>query len=842
MTTIPYIQELFDLLKNYIRTKNDKEKFIYNFVKKSFENKDNISNLFKEPLEDFPDNFNFTSLTNLNDLFKYKYDNENKFNNIEYKFGFLIYKINKIIKNSFINEFIEFNSISLTNYNNKIAEIFNKTNEEILKKTREIYNKDKKIFKKEKLTKKENNIIVSGNKEDFKNEIEEFIKNINNLINLYDNEFDTKLINIKDTTNLIKETDDFSEQSFKYFLNNYINKFIKEFKKTLKKEINSNEFIKELLEFFKKTEDFKYPPLKIVIEDLENKYKNFGIEIDNINDINDLLYYEELFNTNNGDWINDSKKDVKIKELKKKYDDTLLKLTPEKIEINKEFEELYLYSEKIKEIKAKLDNKEKLQKKELSFISESDSYIKKIENNSEYKSNKEFKEQVDLLKRAINEIKIDDVKIKDKVIDENKDKRIIDDVISKEEKEKNTETVYLEDHIQFFKIALKFFTYGAIFFTFIVLFISILGILVLIYNIIYNSIKLLVNSANSTNNLSLDYNSKSIIKCGKNNYSNDTFYLLTEQKQSLSIFNLGAYTIYLLIIYFVVYFSLLFYSKIMKFTFVGSLYDIDKNFIYLFMIGVLIVYSLIHLLIFKYLYKPYVYIPYKIIDNEEKNIDKIIFDLIIVKNEQGQNIRFDDFFDLLYDASKIEELSDYFLKEIKNEDNEGCLTQKIIIYNLYEYLRQYINFDEDFKYNFKQYCSTNEKNKPKYNNGDEITFISMLKKNEIKIISNYHEELNFVNKLEDTDIEFYNKLNTYISNKIKDINKKIITHNKTSLPFFITIIYMIFIFILNFVIVYFIISKIIDDKTDAYHNYFKLISKFLDDNIYKNIFNYFKYK
>jgi hypothetical protein len=309
---------------------------------------------------------------------------------------------------------------------------------------------------------------------------------------------------------------------------------------------------------------------------------------------------------------------------------------------------------------------------------------------------------------------------------------------------------------------------------------------------IYNSIKLLVNSANSTNNLSLDYNSKSIIKCGKNNYSNDRFYILTEQKQSLSVFNIGAYTIYLLIIYFVVYFSLLFYSNIMKFTFIGSLYDIDKNFIYLFMIGILIVYSLIHLLIFKYLYKPYVYVPFKTIDNEEKNIDKLIFDLIIVKNDEGKNIRFDDFFDLLYDASKIEELSDYFLKEIKNEDIEKCLTQKIIIYNLYEYLRQYIIFDDEFKYNFKQYCSTNENDKPKYDNGDEITFISMLKKDEIKIISNYHEELNFVNKLEDTDIEFYNKLNTYISNKIKDINKKIITHTKTTLPFFITIIYMIF--------------------------------------------------
>ena len=220
----------------------------------------------------------------------------------------------------------------------------------------------------------------------------------------------------------------------------------------------------------------------------------------------------------------------------------------------------------------------------------------------------------------------------------------------------------------------------------------------------------------------------------------------------------------------------------------------------------------------------------------------MIANFIIVKTETGQIIKFNDFFELLYDASKIDELSNYFLREIKNEDSEGCLEQKLIIYNLYEYLRQYVYFDEDFKYNFKLYCSTDEENKPLYDNGERVTFISMLKKDEIKIISNFHEELNFINNLEDNNIEFYNKLNIEVSNKIKEINTIIITHNKTSLPFFITIIYIVIIFLFNFIFIYLIIKQIQNDKTEAFHKYIIYVAEFLDTNIYKNILKYFNLK
>ena len=116
----------------------------------------------------------------------------------------------------------------------------------------------------------------------------------------------------------------------------------------------------------------------------------------------------------------------------------------------------------------------------------------------------------------------------------------------------------------------------------------------------------------------------------------------------------------------------------------------------------------------------------------------------------------------------------------------------------------------------------------------------MLKNNEVKIISNFHEELNFINKLSDNNIDFYNRINTEVSNKIKNINKKIITHNKTTLPFFITIIYMIIIFLLNFVFIYIIITQIKKDNTDAYNKYIKDASNFLDRYIYDQIFQIFQ--
>ena len=110
------------------------------------------------------------------------------------------------------------------------------------------------------------------------------------------------------------------------------------------------------------------------------------------------------------------------------------------------------------------------------------------------------------------------------------------------------------------------------------------------------------------------------------------------------------------------------------------------------------------------------------------------------------------------------------------------------------------------------------------------------------IISNYHEDLDFINNLEDNNIEFYNKINTLVSNKIKEINKKIITHNKTILPFFITIVYIFLIFIFNLLIFYIITKMIKDDKTDSYHINFVNASKFVHTYIFEIIIKLFNSK
>lgn len=867
--TTRYINELFDIFKEIINSsdKEGKELLIANFIGKCYEKINEINKLFDNtnPEPEIIDNTKIKignnifekkdeTHTDLDILFNYdykKYININ-INNDYIHFVLLIDKIRQIFNSGHVKKLLELNKKS---FDEEINNDFLKANAQILKKNKEILNSKRLIKKKDDLTKIKNLEILQTNKDEYKQIIDEFILNISEKIifssKQYDDILNTIETNINPTNNAvinsIKELDD--KFILKYF-NNYFNNYIKNLKKNLKENINKNEneFIKILFEHFKKTiDDFKFPIIKDVVEDLTKKYESFKNNVydkkDNFNDLRILLRYEDLFNTNNGDWKTDSNKKPVIKQYKEGYDKLVAKLKPDKIEINKEFTELYNYSEKIKLINEKIQKGEKIQDTEHDFIANFDNIIELII--SKNPDNEELKKQAEIVKDAFKSIKLKDGKdIKNFVEEEKKKGRVVKDVIDKNNRD--TEAVYFEDYITFFKIPLKIFTYGAILFAFIVLFISFLGLLILIYDIIINTITLFVNSANSTNNLSLNYITKSIIKCNKNNYDKDRFFILTEQKQNLSIFNIGSYTLYLLIVYFITYLILVFYATQMKLKFIGNFNDIDNKQIYLSMIILLIIYSFIHLLIFKYFFKPYVYIPYKTINVEETEIDKLIASYIIVKTEENDKpkkiIKFNDLFELLYDASKIDELSDYFLKEIKNENADGCLEQKIIIYNLYEYLRKYVIFDENFKYNFKLYCSTEENDKPKYENGDTITFISMLKNDQINIISNYHEELNFINKLDDKNLEFYNKLNIEVSKKIKDINKKIITHNKTTLPFFITIVYMILIFLLNFVVIYFVILQINKDETDAYHKYLKSASKILNDNIYSKILNYFKSK
>ena len=102
---------------------------------------------------------------------------------------------------------------------------------------------------------------------------------------------------------------------------------------------------------------------------------------------------------------------------------------------------------------------------------------------------------------------------------------------------------------------------------------------------------------------------------------------------------------------------------------------------------------------YKYVFRNLVFRPYKRLNEEEKEIDKIIDNYILIIGSEGEDendkILIDNnFFKLLFDASRIDELNNFFLMEINNKDPKKCLIQKIIIYNLYNYFNDYLIFDE----------------------------------------------------------------------------------------------------------------------------------------------------
>ena len=837
--------ELYEIYEKIIKQKNALEKkalisqFIAKFINLRKEIIEKLSTK-KDKIFQYTENFD-----DIDKYFDFNYNFDNDFDDNKYKFVKLVYDIYKIINKDYFENFIRKDKASLPEIDRKINGYISNTTENIKKKVEELYNlkdKEKKklkfLIKEKELTDIEFEKVFNENREAFKEVIDYLINSLKKEIANAIKEYDNKLIDFVDNNEPYKNfMDDFNSKSIDKYLNGFYNKFVKGIKLSLKEKLYKDKNIKRLLEFFKKTDDDIFiPELKEYDEDFISKYKDAEEELKKMEP--NLKKLEGLFNSKYGDWIIDSKSYQKANELKESYDKNVVKKKPEQFQVKQEFKQLSNFTEKIKEIKRKLEKKEKLQETEITFIENFDDYIKEIESNPQFSSNDDFIKQVKYVKEFIKNITIGDKSITEKVKQEIKDKRVVKDEI----KDRDKDSIYLDDYIQLFKLAIKFFAYGGIVFILIILFISFIGIVILLYDLIINIITIFVNLTNSTKNNSIDYMTKSIIKCSKDNYSNDRFLILTEQKQNLTIFNLGAYTIYLLIIYFIVFFILMFYANRMKYKFVGKIYDIDPNFIYLFMIGILLIYSAIHLFLFKIIFKPFVFIPYKTIEKEETGIDELISKMILIKNDDNINLRNDEFFKLLYDASKIEELSDMFLAEIKSKDIARCLKQKIIIYNLYEYLRQYIDFDEEFQKNFKIYCIRDANNKPKYKNGNTITFISMLNNNEVKIITNFHEELPFFKKIDDEYLEFYNQLNKDISENLRDINKKIITHNKTTLPFFLTILYISLIFLLNFVVVYIIIQMIKEDKTDAYHKYIVYAINFLDDYIYKPLLDFFKKK
>ena len=263
--TTRYINELFDIFKEIINSKDKegKELYIANFIGKCYEKINEINKLFDNtnPEPKIIDNTKIKieeelfekkdePHIDLDKLFNYdykKYININ-INNDYIHFVLLIDKIRQIFNSGYVKNLLELNKKS---FDEEINNDFLKANAQILKKNKEILNSKRLIKKKDDLTKIKNLEILQTNKDEYKQIIDEFILNISEKIifssKQYDDILNTIEINIIPTNNAvinsIKELDD--KFILKYF-NNYFNNYIKNLKKNLKENINKNEneFIK----------------------------------------------------------------------------------------------------------------------------------------------------------------------------------------------------------------------------------------------------------------------------------------------------------------------------------------------------------------------------------------------------------------------------------------------------------------------------------------------------------------------------------------------------------------------------------------------------------------------
>ena len=117
----------------------------------------------------------------------------------------------------------------------------------------------------------------------------------------------------------------------------------------------------------------------------------------------------------------------------------------------------------------------------------------------------------------------------------------------------------------------------------------------------------------------------------------------------------------------------------------------------------------------------------------------------------------------------------------------------------------------------------------------------MMNNDEIKMIRKYNEDLPYYNQIPDDKIEYFNKLNTNINEKIKQINLLIVTNTNTMIPFFLTIVYIIFIVILN-IIIFYVISVIVlskDPQETGFNEYIFKLLYYIKTQIYDRVIKYF---
>jgi len=517
-----------------------------------------------------------------------------------------------------------------------------------------------------------------------------------------------------------------------------------------------------------------------------------------------LAKFHHLLDINDGRW----RKDIIVagdyeKTLRQlQYDfSNLLQITDyDKFEISVDYYELDNITKKLKNISELLKKKQRISSDDNELISNFDNILKDLEKNPKYIDDKNFKQELNKVKNYYKDLFEGENKDKIKETIENTD------IIRKD-------TIYFDTNIAIFKLIFRYMIMFAIVLVLIILLLSFLSVIILLYDILIYFITLFINP-NLNKAFTIDYLTKNMVNCTKNNYDDDRYLIFTVQIQNLNIFTLTAYIFYLLLGVFLFYLIHVLYSTASKKFLKGSIYDIDRQGAIIILFIIILLYSVLHLTLYKILFKPLIYTPYKEYKDNEITVDKLLDNFILIKTNSGSGTEIivdNNFFKILFDLTRIDELNTIFLNGIKDNNSSGCLEQKIIIYDLYMYLKEHISFDEKKQNEFKAYCTSNTGNKPPIDkdNNKQISFISLLNNSEVRMIKKYHEELDFFNNIPDDKIEYYNELNKNISGKLKQINENIITYNKTLVPFFLTILYIFGIFFLTAGLFYILINYVL---------------------------------
>jgi len=392
-----------------------------------------------------------------------------------------------------------------------------------------------------------------------------------------------------------------------------------------------------------------------------------------------------------------------------------------------------------------------------------------------------------------------------------------------------------KDTASFFTMLIKYLLLFCIFIFIIVFLISLLNIINLSYLCIKYTINLFYNKT-IINNDTLSFKLKNITKISKNDFSNDVTNVLNEQLTALSVFNMTTYIFYILFAYVIIYILYYFYyNYVMEYThkLIGSITDIDPDADYMKLIFLIFALSIVHILIYRLLFKNVGINQYKKINEFEINIENIIFKNYI--NNFPLNPSEDEqFYTLLKDSTKYDELNLFFENKInystKEENNIG---KYIFIYDLYRYFSEYIFMNDINEYKIGNYLTLIKKNDNNNNDTEKLTFISLLDTNNKRLIKLYHEELMFYKNIPKNKIEIFKTINNEIITNIASINKLIINYNGTFLPFIVICIYIIIIFLYNALVLYLLFDAI--HETESKNMFPPFIYRIT--TMYKNFIN-----